>query len=354
MELDPECSLQDVVRCHLCEIPKPPLHCEICDKHLCKNCEEAHLSDKSKEHILVPFKLRGCITRCQKHSSKMCVRYCEQCKISACEKCVSRDHINHTFVNVVEKLESQKNLMQRDLEELEKWIYPKYQATAYTIPVQRTDLNKNSQKLTTAIIEHGDNLHRGIDNDIKKLKSDIEEMDSKHVAVLNKQEDKIKSSLSEITQRIKDLKNLLNSNNINTVSTYTSRNDEFKRSLSPKLTVTLPSFTPHEINIQFGSLSPLTTKTEKHGCAVDSISAEVSSSDRLLIDELRINSNKNTEYIGPNSASCLSDEQIWTFACCGVIDNMMIENLQTGRITYDSEVKSNEDREQAKQHSSDN
>lgn len=81
LNMNPGCSL----RCHLCGIPEPSLHCDICDRPSCKECEETHLSGGFTEHKLVPFKLRDCISKCQKHSSKMCDRYCEQCHIFVCE-----------------------------------------------------------------------------------------------------------------------------------------------------------------------------------------------------------------------------------------------------------------------------
>lgn len=106
--MDSGYNLQDVVRCHLCGIPEPSLHCDICDKHVCKECEETHISGEFSEHKLVPFKLRGCIIKCQKHSSKMCDRYCEQCNIPVCERCTSTEHKGHQSMDVVTKLESQK------------------------------------------------------------------------------------------------------------------------------------------------------------------------------------------------------------------------------------------------------
>lgn len=51
-------SLQDVARCHLCEAPDPPLHCGVCNMHLCKDCKGKHISDESKSHKLVLFRYR--------------------------------------------------------------------------------------------------------------------------------------------------------------------------------------------------------------------------------------------------------------------------------------------------------
>lgn len=121
--MDPEFSLQDVLRCHLCETVAPFFHCDICQKYLCKNCEGKHILDKSKEHRVVPFKLRGCITNCRKHSFKRCQRYCEHCKIPVCPRCASsKEHNGHALVDIVDKIDSQKKVLQLDLQDLEKNI----------------------------------------------------------------------------------------------------------------------------------------------------------------------------------------------------------------------------------------
>ena len=61
-------SLQDVIRCYLCETPHPSMYCLACSCYLCDNCLDKHLSDSSKiknkkekkQHAcaIVPFKLR--------------------------------------------------------------------------------------------------------------------------------------------------------------------------------------------------------------------------------------------------------------------------------------------------------
>lgn len=67
LTMDPEYSLHDVIRCHLCESPGPPLHCVMCRKYLCKYCKEKHLSDEFKEHKVMPLKF---ISKCKNISQK--------------------------------------------------------------------------------------------------------------------------------------------------------------------------------------------------------------------------------------------------------------------------------------------
>nr|XP_019926616.2 uncharacterized protein LOC109619870 [Crassostrea gigas] len=347
---------QDVLRCRLCETLYPPMYCEVCNIHLCKACVGEHLSDESKDHKVVPFKKRGLNPKCAKHLTQLCDLYCEQCDIPYCLECVSSgEHVGHKQDLISKILKAKKEALQKDLQDLENVVYPKYQDIASNIPVQKADLKKHSKKLATAIRKHREDVHREIDIAIQKIKSDLNEMKSKHLVVLNNHEIEIKRIISEITHNIAKMKNLLHSNDFCLVSNYKSRKSEFSR-MPPKLTVSLPRFTPQKIDKeeiirQFGSLSTLSIKTNEHGFTINSTGAEFSHTDRAVIDESRIITSICTEYGGSNglrSVSCLSDDEVWTRGQ----DNMMrlynlngelVKSIQTrsGETPYDIAVNQN-------------
>nr|XP_034317872.1 tripartite motif-containing protein 3-like [Crassostrea gigas]XP_034317873.1 tripartite motif-containing protein 3-like [Crassostrea gigas] len=259
--------------------------------------------------------------------------------MSICATCASSEHKGHEFIEILKYFEDKKDSIQKDLQELKKSINPKYQEIVSHISVQIADLNKNSQKLTSAINKHGENLHREVDIVIKDIKSNLEEIDSKQLAVLNKHENEIKFTISEIVQCTTDLEKLLNSNDINHVTAYKSRNTEFRK-LPLKLKVSLPSFTPQKISTeQLGSLSSFSLNIEAHDNTIDSPGADTSASYKTLIDEPQIDKDIKTEYGKQNplrDVSCLSGEYIWTSG----FDNIMkLYNLQ-GELVKSVKTKS--------------
>ncbi|XP_078330989.1 uncharacterized protein LOC144624844 [Crassostrea virginica] len=319
---DPMYSLQDVIRCGVCDTPVPPLHCDICHIHLCEACGFKHFFDQSENHYIVPFKLRGIIPKCTKHSTEVCKKLCTTCNIPVCPLCdASSEHEQHKKEDILTLIETKRELMLQDLQDLEKSIYPRYQEAATNIPVQRADVKKHSQKLTTALDKQGEALHTEIDTIIQGMKSEIDDMDAQHIAALDQQEDAINHTILKITQIIQDLKRLLDTSDVCLVSEYTSKNEEF-RSFPAWFQATLPSFTPQDIDReqihqQIGSLSKLAIT--------------------FFLDEPRNLTDIQTEYIDLHSVSCLSDIELWT---CSYKDNTLkLYNLQ-GELLRSVQTKS--------------
>ncbi|XP_078321310.1 uncharacterized protein LOC144621593 [Crassostrea virginica] len=298
--MDPRYCAQDVVQCALCKDAVAPLYCNVCHTHLCKDCVEKHFSDKSKVHNVVTL-----------------------------EQFLSTD------------FESKRDILRRDLQELEKYIFPKYQESAAIIKTQKTDQLKHSQKLTAELNKQGEALHREIHTIMQRKQAEIDEMNVQHLAAIEKQEDETNKALHEIKQVIQDLKSLLDTSDVGLFSKYRSRIAEFRK-LSHKLKISLPNLMPQKINReellkQFGSLSRLSIETEEQGYTMPSPGAESSPPDRPLLDVPRLITDiPTTGYRELYNVSCLSDEEIWT---SGDNEIMKLYNLK-GEVQKSVQTKS--------------
>ncbi|XP_078321718.1 uncharacterized protein LOC111106222 [Crassostrea virginica] len=319
--MDHRYSAHDVVRCALCRDAVAPLYCNVCHTHLCGDCVEKHFSDKSKVHTVVPleqFLSTLNYPKCPTHPTKQCDLHCELCDIAICTSCTSSGkHIGHKQLEIFANFENKIEVLRRDLQELEKSIFPKYQESAAIFKTQKTDQLKHSQKLTSELNKQGEALHREINTIIQRKQAEIDEMNAQHLAAIEKQEDETNKALHEIKQVIQDLKSLLDTSDVGLVSKYRSRIAEFRK-LPNKLKISLPNILPQKINRgellkQIGSLNPLSIETEEQGYTVPSPGAESSPPARPLLDvALLITDIPTTGYGRLLNVSCLSDEEIWT------------------------------------------
>ncbi|XP_048751443.2 uncharacterized protein LOC125663184 [Ostrea edulis] len=274
--------------------------------------------------------------------------------IPVCITCVSSGkHKGHELTEFLENLSYRTQHLQKDLEELETRIYPRYEVLASDIQTEKAELETTYGKLTTAAGKEGEILYLEITAIVNRRKSDIQEMKNKHLSTLNKNTEDITQKIIELKQIISDLKSILKSNDISLTSTYKSRNSKF-RTILPKVRVTLPSFTPQKLNKDqlremFSSLSPISINTE-HGRTIKSAEAvssppvkSVKSTEgasslpvKPLLDEQRLTDTIDTEYRQLYSVSCLSDELVWT---CGDNETMNILNLR-GKLLTSIKTKS--------------
>lgn len=144
------------------------------------------------------------------------------------------------------------------------------------------------------------------------MQSDVNEVESKQLTVLNELRYEINDTLSDITKNIADLKKLLDSNDFYSYSEYKSKIVKFKtQSTTSKRNVSLPIFTFQIINTdelfkKFGSLLAPSK--------MESLSAEMSFLDRPLLDVPKIITTTDTRVttVQLQRVTCLNDEAIWT------------------------------------------
>ncbi|XP_048755783.2 E3 ubiquitin-protein ligase Midline-1-like [Ostrea edulis] len=312
---------QDVLLCDLCETDPLQYCCEHCDINLCTDCVSKHLSDSSKKHKIASYHLHKKFTpkylKCLKHVEKDCEMYCESCHIPVCSTCISSGkHKGHDISDILEKLGSKKQRIQKDLEELEKKIYPRYTDISSAVQTEKAEVETNYGKLATTADQQGEVWHREVTAIVNKRKADIVEIKTKHLSLLDKHADEITHRMTEINQVILEMKNILDTNDISLTSTYKSRNNEFNK-LPPTIKVTLPSLSTPAINTEtlnemFGSLTSLYVTTVKP-----------------LLDEPRVTATIDTGYKYLTNVSCLSEDQVWTRG----ENTMKLLNLQSKLLT---------------------
>ncbi|XP_061177617.1 uncharacterized protein LOC133186377 [Saccostrea echinata] len=340
-------SAQDILLCDLCQTAALQSYCELCHVNLCIVCVGKHLSDSSKRHNVVPYKHRTSTLnypKCQNHNQKICELYCEKCDIPVCSTCISSGkHHSHVIAEILQKLSSKTEDLKKDLKELEKRICPTYEEIILDIKSEKANIEEGYQELTTAVTKQGEDWHRKINNIVNEQKFEINEMKVRHLDALNKQENKIKQITSDVKKRIFDLKKLLESNDVSITFAYKSRIAEF-RSLPPKVNVSLPSFSPHQINKErlyqmFGSLSVLSITTEEYGYTMKAQEAVSCPLVKPLLDEPELITTIDIGYERLYSVFCLSDEEIWIRGKGSI---MKLYNLQ-GRLLKSVKTKSAND-----------
>lgn len=241
-------------------------------------------------------------------------------------------HVTFQYVNYVYPLlnieSTQKNdilfffqnkrkMMKKDLKDFKKSIYSKYQDAASNIPVQRADVKKYYQKLKTNLTKQVKSLpvQTDVNNIFHEMQAKIDEMDAQHLAAIDKQEDAIKHSATEIEHIMLNLNSLIDNSDGCLFFKYKSRNEEFMR-LPDQFQATMPVFIPQkmnnkkQINQSIGSLSEL------------AITYPLLDEPRLLID-IRIH--RKEQYGEFSGVSCLSNSELWT---CRNDNTMRLYNLQ--------------------------
>ena len=175
--MDPRRSGQDVVRCTLCKDAVAPMYCEVCQIYLCQECVVKHLTDKPNVHKVVSLTQFLSSPKCPDHPSKQCELHCKQCDVPICSQFViSKTHKDHDVIDIMENSKNKKEVLRKDLQELEKTILPKYQESAAIIKTHKANQLKNSQNLTSDLKKQGEALHK-VASIIKTPRLNIDRLD---------------------------------------------------------------------------------------------------------------------------------------------------------------------------------
>ena len=108
--------------------------------------------------------------------------------------------------SIMKVFESKRDHLHKAFKELEKVINPSYQEAAFYIPAKRTYVIQHSQNLITALNTQKEAIMSTIGTIIQKMRSEIEDMDTQHIAAIDKQVEVINLTINKTKQIILDLR----------------------------------------------------------------------------------------------------------------------------------------------------
>lgn len=315
--MDPLNSIQDDIRCDLCDTNIVQSYCDFCCVNLCLRCIGSHISDEYDNHKIVPIQQRRSTViypKCTEHHHKTCELKCKQCNMFICTICsASEKHTLHDFI-VLEQLYTKKiTEIKRDTKQLELYIFPSYEDISDNLKNQIASLDGEYQRLTTIISNQGEEWHKEIDGVIAKIKHEMNEIKVKHLDVLKKHLNEIKDIELLIQENILDLKMLEKSKNVSSIIEYRSTYKKFTK-VPPKIHVTMPEMYPKSIQIdQIRYIKSFDTLTDIYGYTIKR--ADVSQKEFFESPVVIKFFNTECKYI--RGVSVFRDDQIWTCAAVG-------------------------------------
>lgn len=266
-------SIQDVIRCDLCEDNIVQSYCDYCHVNLCKPCVGEHIADGYDNHKIVSFQQRRSTLiypKCKTHPNKTCELQSKQNNEFICTICSASDHVKgHDFVVLDDLCKTKKIDIKKDIEELEEVISPTYVDIANNLENQIANLEKDYEKLITELSKKQEEWHKEIDKAVSRMKDKISGFKVKHRDVLVEHLNEIKKIETSIQESLSAFKELEESNVVSSIMDYRPRNKEFSK-FPPKVTVSMTTFHPKTINSDqifdmFGSLKSSDTITDENG-----------------------------------------------------------------------------------------
>lgn len=183
-------STQDETLCDICKNAIVQSYCDFCNVNLCNPCTGEHILNEYDKHRVVPFHRRKSsliFPKCGTHHTRTCKIQCKKCTIFVCSFCIaSKQHEKHDFIELTEVYKTKKETIVKDTYELENVLTPTYCEITLDLERQIANLDVLYENIATTILEHGEEWHKEIDNLVSKLKTEIKNMKSNHLEILQK------------------------------------------------------------------------------------------------------------------------------------------------------------------------
>ncbi|XP_078327089.1 uncharacterized protein LOC144623045 [Crassostrea virginica] len=206
---------QEAVVCDLCQSPVS-FFCRRCGVNLCDPCALLHLRVKSKfGHDVVDYSSKDDddVCLCDSHPENICSAYCKECDVPICILCVSIKHKLHEISELQDKIDELLKDINRENDRLQSFRDDLERVLDNTTKTA-SSLSSVYERKKDEVTARGEEWHKLIDNHVKKLHQELDDLKKKNEAVLLKQKKEYEDVIEKIDKMNRKTTKLQNSKNI--------------------------------------------------------------------------------------------------------------------------------------------
>nr|XP_022326821.1 uncharacterized protein LOC111126453 [Crassostrea virginica] len=239
---------QEAVLCDLCQSPVS-FFCRRCGVNLCDPCVLLHLRVKSKfGHDVVDYvsKDDDDVCLCESHPEHKCSAYCKNCDVPICILCVSIKHKSHEISELQDKIDELLKDITRENDRLQSFRDDLERVLDHTAKTA-SSLPSVYERKKDEVTARGEDWKKQIDNHVKKLHQELDELKKENEAVLLKQKKEYEDMIGKIDEINRKSTKLLLSKNVTEMQKFKSVITE-QNTLKEFTQYTFPTFNKCEID----------------------------------------------------------------------------------------------------------
>ncbi|XP_052702431.1 E3 ubiquitin-protein ligase TRIM36-like [Crassostrea angulata] len=190
---------QHVVECDLCQQPVS-FFCRRCGVNLCDPCVLIHLRVKSENgHDIVDYisKDDGDTCHCDSHPQNDCSAYCKTCETPICMLCVTIKHRTHEISELSDKIEELLKVIATENDRLQSFKHELERNLEHTTKLL-SSISSIYKLRKDEVTARGEEWHKQIEEAVKKLHQELDDMQKEHEAVLQKQKRKFEETIRRV------------------------------------------------------------------------------------------------------------------------------------------------------------
>ncbi|XP_022321337.2 uncharacterized protein LOC111123347 [Crassostrea virginica] len=202
---------QEAVECGLCQNPVS-FFCRRCGVNLCDSCLPEHVRAK---HDVVDYASKDDddVCFCDSHPEKKCYAYCKKCDVPICILCVSIKHRSHEISELQDKVEELLKDISGENDRLQSFRHEMETLLDHTTK-QLSSLSSFYQQKKDEVTARGKEWHKLIDNHVKKLHQELDELQKQSESAIQKQKREFEEMIGKMDEMNKKTTQLQKCQNV--------------------------------------------------------------------------------------------------------------------------------------------